>query len=162
MDTATLWLIDDDAALRLILEDTFTDAGINVVVFTNAKGAWVKLNDIKQNPQLTNTLPDVILTDIRMPMMDGLSFSDWVNNQFPEIPIIIMTAHSDLKSAVDSYQTGAFDYLPKPFDLDDAVTIIKKAIQPKVKPQTQPISTKNDHTIHHRPINNNSNNALNR
>ena len=127
----TLWLIDDDPALRLILEDTFSDAGLNVIVFSQAKGAWTKLNDILQGHVSEEELPEVILTDIRMPMMDGLSFSEWVHKHFPEIPIIIMTAHSDLKSAVDSYQTGAFDYLPKPFDLDDAVTIIKKAIKPK-------------------------------
>lgn len=124
----TLWLIDDDPALRLILEDTFNDAGLNVIVFANAKGAWAKLNDALQKPNDSAALPDVILTDIRMPMMDGLSFSEWVNTHFPNVPIVIMTAHSDLTSAVDSYQTGAFEYLPKPFDLDEAVTVIKKAI----------------------------------
>ncbi|WP_230656729.1 sigma 54-interacting transcriptional regulator [Psychrobacter sp. I-STPA10] len=134
----TLWLIDDDPALRLILEDTFNDAGLNVVVFAQAKGAWTKLNDVLHGHSSPDELPDVILTDIRMPMMDGLSFSEWVHKHFVEIPIIIMTAHSDLKSAVDSYQTGAFDYLPKPFDLDDAVTIINKAIQPKMRAKTQP------------------------
>ncbi|WP_227430765.1 sigma 54-interacting transcriptional regulator [Psychrobacter sp. I-STPA6b] len=153
-NSATLWLIDDDPALRLILEDTFHDAGLNVIVFSNAKGAWVKLNDIEQNPHLADTLPDVILTDIRMPMMDGLSFSDWVHQHFPKLPIIIMTAHSDLQSAVDSYQTGAFDYLPKPFDLDDAVTIIFKAIHKNKdkQPTSSPNNTKKD--FNHKKIEN--------
>lgn len=124
----SLWLIDDDPALRLILEDSFNDAGLNVQAFSNAKGAWAKLNDILNNHQDRSELPDVILTDIRMPMMDGLSFSQWMNKNFPDLPVIIMTAHSDLKSAVDSYDTGAFEYLPKPFDLDHAVTVVKKAI----------------------------------
>ncbi|WP_019672937.1 sigma-54-dependent Fis family transcriptional regulator [Psychrobacter lutiphocae] len=125
----SLWLIDDDPALRLILEDTFCDAGLTVHPFSNAKGAWVKLNEVLKGQQPSDSLPDVILTDIRMPMMDGLSFSQWMQNNFPQLPVIIMTAHSDLKSAVDSYETGAFEYLPKPFDLDQAVLVIKKAIQ---------------------------------
>ena len=125
---ATLWLIDDDAALRLILADTFEDAGLNVISFTHAQAAWTRLNDVLQQHEAADQLPDVILTDIRMPMMDGLSFSDWVHKHFPKLPIVIMTAHSDLTSAISSYQTGAFEYLPKPFDLDDAVATIYKAI----------------------------------
>ncbi|MCG3810124.1 nitrogen regulation protein NR(I) [Psychrobacter sp. Ps4] len=125
---ATLWLIDDDAALRLVLADTFEDAGLTVISFTQAQAAWTRLNDILQQQESVAQLPDVILTDIRMPMMDGLSFSDWVHEHFPKLPIVIMTAHSDLTSAINSYQTGAFEYLPKPFDLDDAVVTIYKAI----------------------------------
>lgn len=127
-EAATLWLIDDDAALRLILADTFEDAGLTVISFTQAQAAWTRLNGILQQTESVEPLPDVILTDIRMPMMDGLSFSDWVHKNFPTLPIVIMTAHSDLTSAINSYQTGAFEYLPKPFDLDDAVATIYKAI----------------------------------
>lgn len=130
---STLWLIDDDPALRLILADTFSDAQMTVISFTQAKAAWTRLNDVLQSGD-RSILPDAILTDIRMPLMDGLSFSDWVHKHFPDLPIIIMTAHSDLQSAVDSYQTGAFDYLPKPFDLDDAIATVKKAIKPRVLP----------------------------
>ena len=125
---ATLWLIDDDAALRLVLVDTFEDAGLSVISFTQAQAAWTRLYDVLQQHEAASQLPDVILTDIRMPMMDGLSFSDWVHQHFPKLPIVIMTAHSDLTSAISSYQTGAFEYLPKPFDLDDAVATIYKAI----------------------------------
>lgn len=132
---ATLWLIDDDAALRLVLADTFTDANLNVISFAQAKAAWTRLNDILQKREPISELPDIILTDIRMPMMDGLSFSDWVHKHFAQLPIVIMTAHSDLSSAINSYQAGAFDYLPKPFDLDDAVATIYKAIH--YQPDTQ-------------------------
>jgi len=125
---ATLWLIDDDAALRMVLADTFEDAGLTVISFTQAQAAWTRLNDSLKQPESDAQLPDVILTDIRMPIMDGLSFSDWVHQHFPDMPIVIMTAHSDLTSAINSYQTGAFEYLPKPFDLDDAVATIYKAI----------------------------------
>ncbi|HAR76777.1 MAG TPA: nitrogen regulation protein NR(I) [Psychrobacter sp.] len=129
-EPATLWLIDDDSALRLVLADTFEDAGLTVISFTQAQAAWTRLNDILQvsESESAKLLPDVILTDIRMPLMDGLSFSDWVHKHFPKLPIVIMTAHSDLTSAISSYQTGAFEYLPKPFDLDDAVATIYKAI----------------------------------
>ena len=127
-EPATLWLIDDDSALRLVLADTFEDAGLTVISFTQAQAAWTRLNDILQVSESAELLPDVILTDIRMPMMDGISFSDWVHKHFPKLPIVIMTAHSDLTSAISSYQTGAFEYLPKPFDLDDAVATIYKAI----------------------------------
>ncbi len=127
-EPATLWLIDDDSALRLVLADTFEDAGLTVISFTQAQAAWTRLNDILQVSESAELLPDVILTDIRMPLMDGLSFSDWVHKHFPKLPIVIMTAHSDLTSAISSYQTGAFEYLPKPFDLDDAVATIYKAI----------------------------------
>lgn len=124
----SLWLIDDDPALRLILEDTFNDANLEVQAFSNAKGAWAKLNAILNGAEPKTSRPDVILTDIRMPLMDGLSFSQWMQSNFPDLPVIIMTAHSDLKSAVDSYDMGAFEYLPKPFDLDYAVTVVNKAI----------------------------------
>ena len=138
---ATLWLIDDDAALRLVLADTFEDAGLRVISFTQARAAWTRLNDILQQRESAAQLPDVILTDIRMPLMNGLSFSDWVHQHFPKLPIVIMTAHSDLTSAINSYQTGAFEYLPKPFDLDDAVAIIYKAIN------YQPNMVIENHTI---------------
>ncbi|MDN3453798.1 MULTISPECIES: sigma 54-interacting transcriptional regulator [unclassified Psychrobacter] len=141
---ATLWLIDDDAALRMVLADTFEDAGLTVISFTQAQAAWTRLNDILKQPESDDQLPDVILTDIRMPMMDGLSFSDWVHQHFPDLPIVIMTAHSDLTSAINSYQAGAFEYLPKPFDLDDAVATIYKAINYQPNIETAPVSHSNE------------------
>lgn len=155
---ATLWLIDDDAALRLVLADTFTEANLTVISFTQAQAAWTRLNDILQKREPASQLPDVILTDIRMPIMDGLSFSDWVHKHFPELPIVIMTAHSDLTSAINSYQAGAFDYLAKPFDLDDAVAIIYKALNYQPDSDThQPSLMDNSRTaIDEEPIKSNS------
>ena len=72
--------------------------------------------------------PEVIISDIRMPQMDGMTLLEKVNQQHPDIPVIIMTAHSDLDSAVNAYQGGAFEYLPKPFDIDEAVTLSKRAL----------------------------------
>ncbi|XID75638.1 nitrogen regulation protein NR(I) [Alkanindiges sp. WGS2144] len=120
MAQAIVWVIDDDRAMRWVLEKTFQDAGFQVNSFESAQQALERL------PQ---QLPDVILSDIRMPGMDGLSFLTQVKQTAPDLPIIIMTAHSDLESAVSSYQTGAFDYLPKPFDLDDAIALVNRALQ---------------------------------
>ena len=136
-----VWVIDDDQALRMILEDTLTDSGFQVQTFGNAQSAWRLLQDSGQDSQPKNdnsaSLPNVIVTDIRMPMMNGLDFSSKIKQAFAQIPVIIMTAHADVQSAVDSYQSGAFDYLPKPFELDDAIAMVKKACLQSQSNQTQ-------------------------
>ena len=136
-----VWVIDDDQALRMILEDTLTDSGFQVQTFGNAQSAWRLLQDSGQDSQAKSDnsapLPSVIVTDIRMPMMNGLDFSSKIKQAFAQIPVIIMTAHADVQSAVDSYQSGAFDYLPKPFELDDAIAMVKKACLQSQSNQTQ-------------------------
>ena len=136
-----VWVIDDDQALRMILEDTLTDSGFQVQTFGNAQSAWRLLQDSGQDSQPKSdhsaSLPSVIVTDIRMPMMNGLDFSSKIKQAFAQIPVIIMTAHADVQSAVDSYQSGAFDYLPKPFELDDAIAMVKKACLQSQSNQTQ-------------------------
>lgn len=129
-----IWVIDDDQALRMILEDTLTDSGFQVKTFGHAQSAWQLLQQNQHNPA---ALPSVIVTDIRMPMMNGLDFCGKITQTFSQIPVIIMTAHADVQSAVDSYQSGAFDYLPKPFELDDAVAMVKKAFQQSVSIKLQ-------------------------
>jgi two-component system nitrogen regulation response regulator GlnG len=84
-----VWVIDDDVALRTILQDALTDAGFEVQTFGQAKLAWQTLENLKHH-QTTNNLPNVIITDIRMPMMDGLSFSEKMREHFPTIPVIII------------------------------------------------------------------------
>lgn len=120
MSNETIWVIDDDRAMRWVLEKTFKEEGFKVVSFEESQSALDRL-DSQQ--------PDVIITDIRMPGMDGLTFLSHVKISHPELPVIIMTAHSDLDSAVSSYQTGAFEYLPKPFDIDEALLLVGRAIQ---------------------------------
>ena len=108
---------------------------------TGAQSAWRLLQDSGQDSQAKSdhsaSLPSVIVTDIRMPMMNGLDFSSKIKQAFAQIPVIIMTAHADVQSAVDSYQSGAFDYLPKPFELDDAIAMVKKACLQSQSNQTQ-------------------------
>ena len=118
MRTSKVWVIDDDQAIRWVLERAFQKAQIPVITFDSATSAIHELE--------TNT-PTAILTDVSMPGMNGFEFLDRIKADHPALPIIIMTAHSDLQSAVGAYQKGAFDYLPKPFDVDDAVELIKRA-----------------------------------
>lgn len=128
MSHEAIWVIEDDRAMRWVLEKTFKEEGFNVTSFEEGQSALDRLEKEQ---------PDVILSDIRMPGLDGLSFLAKVKEIFPDLPVIIMTAHSDLESAVSSYQTGAFEYLPKPFDIDEALTLVNRAIQHAAKLQQQ-------------------------
>ena len=116
---STVWIIDDDKSIRWVLEKALAQANINTRVFEQAEPALA---------QLKREHPDAIISDIRMPGMDGLTLLKEAKEAHPQLPVIIMTAHSDLDSAVSSYQQGAFEYLPKPFDVDEAVALIQRAI----------------------------------
>ncbi len=114
-----LWIVDDDHSIRWVLEKALSHTDIETRSFDN--GATLL-------SQLKLSQPDAIISDIRMPGIDGLDLLARIHSEYPRLPVIIMTAHSDLDSAVASYQGGAFEYLPKPFDVDEAVTIVKRAI----------------------------------
>ncbi len=118
-DAARVWIVDDDRSIRWVLEKAFAQAGLTFRSFEQAL-------DLLE--ALILTQPEVILTDIRMPNLDGLSLLQKIKQQHAQIPIIVMTAHSDLESAVASFQGGAFEYLPKPFDLDEAIHITERAL----------------------------------
>ena len=113
-----IWVIDDDPSIRWVLEKALKQADMSVSAFETADDALDAMAGGK---------PDAIITDIRMPGMDGLDFLKILSDQYPNIPVIIMTAHSDLDSAVSAYQEGAFEYLPKPFDIDEAVDLARRA-----------------------------------
>jgi len=119
MSTESIWVVDDDRSIRWVLEQALTQANINVKTFENAADV---LQDLESNQ------PDAIISDIRMPGIDGLELLSKIHASHPELPVIIITAHSDLDSAVSAYQGGAFEYLPKPFDIDDAVALAQRAI----------------------------------
>ena len=120
MSTAnTVWIVDDDRSIRWVLEKALNQAGITTQTFDSGETI---LNSLRQNT------PDAIISDIRMPGMDGLELLGKINETHPDLPVIITTAHSDLDSAVASYQGGAFEYLPKPFDIDDAVAMTERAL----------------------------------
>jgi two-component system nitrogen regulation response regulator GlnG len=115
----TAWIVDDDHAIRWVLERTLKSNNINHASFPDAECLWQQLQ-VEQ--------PEVIISDVRMPGIDGLELMEKIHKRFPNIPIIIMTAHSDLDSAVNAYQSGAFEYLPKPFDIHEATALIQRAI----------------------------------
>jgi two-component system nitrogen regulation response regulator GlnG len=114
-----VWVIDDDRSIRWVLEKAFKQAQLEVTSFENAESV---LKALKKNQ------PDTIVTDIRMPGMDGFGLLEKLQEDYKDIPVIIMTAHSDLDSAVSAYEGGAFEYLPKPFDVDEAVELVQRAL----------------------------------
>ena len=118
MHSNEIYVVDDDRSMRWVLEKALQAAGFSVVVFDSADNVLAAIE---------NTEPAVIITDIRMPGMDGLELLGRLGAQYPQLPVIIMTAHSDLDSAVSAYKGGAFEYLPKPFDVDDAVALVSRA-----------------------------------
>ncbi|MDH4610363.1 nitrogen regulation protein NR(I) [Pseudomonas sp. BN102] len=116
----TVWIVDDDRSIRWVLEKALQQEGMNTQSFESADSLLGRL---------TRQQPDVIISDIRMPGASGLDLLARIRELHPRLPVIIMTAHSDLDSAVASYQGGAFEYLPKPFDVDEAVSLVKRAFQ---------------------------------
>ncbi|MCK0537164.1 nitrogen regulation protein NR(I) [Alcanivorax quisquiliarum] len=114
-----VWVVDDDRSIRWVLDKALSQAGFEPVCYEEA--------DLALDALEAGELPQVLISDVRMPGTNGLRMLKMVQRKYPELPVIIMTAHSDLDSAVASYQGGAFEYLPKPFDVDEAVTLVKRA-----------------------------------
>lgn len=115
-----VWIVDDDASIRWVLETALEDKEYIVTSFDSPLDALMKL---KSEP------PTVIISDVRMPEMDGLTFMEGVHEFDGHIPVLIMTAHADLDTAVKSFQSKAFDYLPKPFEISDAIALIDRAVK---------------------------------
>ena len=114
-----VWVADDDESIRFVLEKGLIDAGFEVSVFEDG-------NEVVN--QLDLEKPNVLLTDLKMPGRDGMDLLDTFKNEFSNIPVIMMTAHSDLDTTVDAFENGAWDYIAKPFDLNDAISKISKAL----------------------------------
>ena len=118
MNALRVWLVDDDASIRWVLERALRNDGMAPRAFDAAEGAL---------DALRRDTPDVLITDIRMPGASGLELLRRIRDARPALPVIVMTAHSDLGSAVSAYEGGAFEYLPKPFDIDEAVALVRRA-----------------------------------
>ncbi len=114
-----VWVIDDDRSIRWVLEKALMQEGMEVTGFSSGASVLERLSEHR---------PDAILSDIRMPEVNGLDLLKSISRDHPGLPVIIMTAYSDLDSAVAAYQGGAFEYLPKPFDVDDAVDLVRRAV----------------------------------
>lgn len=116
----TVWVLDDDKSIRWVLEKSLSRSGLATQSFDNGDDLLHRLEKER---------PDAIISDIRMPGINGLDLLSTVHERFPHLPVIIMTAHSDLDSAVSSYSRGAFEYLPKPFDIEEAVAMTQRALE---------------------------------
>ena len=116
--TDQVWIVDDDSSIRWVMEKALSRAGVNCRAFETG-------DDVLD--ALTEEEPLVVVSDIRMPGMDGIALLSKLKSQQPDLPVIITTAHSDLDSAVSSYEEGAFEYLPKPFDIEEMVATVTRA-----------------------------------
>ncbi|MGD2129761.1 MAG: nitrogen regulation protein NR(I) [Lysobacterales bacterium] len=116
---AEIWIVDDDEAIRFVLQRALSRKGFFVRPFEDVGSV---------RDALRNRRPNAILTDIRLPDADGLSVVDTLGAMNIEIPVIAMTAYSDLDQAVSAFQKGVFEYLPKPFDLDEVISVVERAV----------------------------------
>ena len=115
-----VWIVDDDQSIRWVLERALLKEQLEPISFENAQ-------DLLQ--RLGTDRPDVIISDIRMPGLDGLALLEEIKHKTPDVPVIIMTAFPDLGRVVSSFQGGAYEYLPKPFDIDELLSLVKRAMQ---------------------------------
>ena len=113
-----VWVVDDDQSVRWVLEKALRQAHMETRSFERAEHLLEAIDD---------HAPDVLITDVRMPGMSGIALLERLNRSNPDLPIIVITAHSDLDHAVAAYKGGAFEYLPKPFDIDEAIELVRKA-----------------------------------
>ena len=113
-----VWVVDDDQSVRWVLEKALHQEQIETRSFERAEHLLEAME---------YESPDVLVTDVRMPGMSGIALLEEVNRRWPELPVIVITAHSDLENAVAAYKGGAFEYLPKPFDIDEAVELVRRA-----------------------------------
>src|SRR5512142_3364648 len=119
-----VWIIDDDRSIRWVLEKALAREQIEFKSFASADEALA---------ELPGNLPQMVISDIRMPGSSGLELLQKLRSEHPNLPVIVMTAYSDLESAVSAFQGGAFEYLPKPFDVDKAVELIRRAVDESVR-----------------------------
>ncbi|MFY7855485.1 MAG: sigma 54-interacting transcriptional regulator, partial [Rubrivivax sp.] len=119
-----IWIVDDDPSIRFVLEKALTREHFAVRSFASGRDVVAALDD---------DAPQVLVSDIRMPGLSGVELLAQVKARRPDLPVIIMTAYSDLDSAVSAFQGGAFEYLPKPFDLPKAVELIRRAVEESLR-----------------------------
>ena len=114
-----IWIADDDKAIRIVLEEGLKSTGLEISTYADGESLIKALEDDK---------PDLIISDIKMPGMHGYDLLKHIKNNYEKLPVIIMTAFTDMQAAIDAYGGGAFEYIPKPFDLEEAIAIVKKAL----------------------------------
>ena len=129
-----IWIVDDDPSIRFVLEKALARENLETRSFSNPREVLAALADLPDGDPAQQG-PRVLVSDIRMPGGSGLQLLEEVHAQQPDLPVIIMTAYSDLDSAVSAFQRGAFEYLPKPFDLPKAIELIRRAVEESEREQ---------------------------
>jgi two-component system nitrogen regulation response regulator GlnG len=129
----SVWVVDDDESVRWVLEQALKQAHMFPRAFETGEEFF---------DALRHGRPDVLITDIRMPDMSGLELMERLTRTDPDLPVIVITAHSDLDSAVSAYQGGAFEYLPKPFDIDEAIELVSRAARQRTRGTAEPTAAK--------------------
>src|SRR3990172_2206190 len=114
-----VWIVDDDKSIRWVLEKALSKEDVDITSFSDPKQVLEKIK---------HESPDVVISDIRMPGMDGITLLEKIKRLAPAVPVIIMTAYSDLDRAVAAFREGAFEFLSKPFDVDEVVSLVRRAI----------------------------------
>ena len=122
-EAARIWVVDDDRAVRFVLATALRDAGHAVDAFENAADALAALRT-----RAPAVLPDLIFTDVRMPGDDGLVLLDKLKARLPKLPVVVMSAYTDVASTAGAFRGGAQEFLSKPFDLDDAVALAERVL----------------------------------
>ena len=120
----SIWVIDDDQSMRWVLTKTLTNNGYRVTAFESGSVALASFKRAEPGER-----PDLIITDVRMPGINGFELLKQIKNFSPHTPIIVMTAYTDLDTTVQAFHEGAFEYLPKPFDIDDAIELVARACE---------------------------------
>jgi two-component system nitrogen regulation response regulator GlnG len=126
-----IWIADDDEAIRIVLEEGLKSAGLEIATFADGESLIDALNIDK---------PDLIISDIKMPGMHGYDLLKHIKNNYEKLPVIIMTAFTDMQAAIDAYGGGAFEYIPKPFDLEEAISTVKKALEEQKESKPKKVS----------------------
>lgn len=142
--TATVWIVDDDDAIRWVLGKALSRANIVYQSFSSADDAWSELE--------SGAVPAAVLSDIRMPGLNGLVFLERLRERLPQVSVVIMTAHADLDSAVSSFQGGAFEYLPKPFDIEQAVQLTLRALSQSNRTGTTQLDVESERQLYASPL----------
>ncbi|MCF8780272.1 nitrogen regulation protein NR(I) [Vibrio sp. IRLE0018] len=139
MSRGYAWVVDDDSSIRWVMEKTLSSANIKCETYANGESVLMALE---------REVPDVLVSDIRMPGIDGIELLKQVHEKCPNLPVIIMTAHSDLDAAVNAYQKGAFEYLPKPFDIDETLMLVERAIAHGQEQKREQMASSQTHAAH--------------
>ena len=143
----SIWIIDDDQSMRWVLEKTLVNSGYRVSAFESGSVALASFKRAAADER-----PNLVITDVRMPGINGFELMKQIKNISPQTPIIVMTAYTDLDTTLQTFEEGAFEYLPKPFDIDKALELVARACKQTSGSQESPTQTLSESGDWQRPL----------